>query len=251
MRVNWQQELEGCTLLEIRDIVRALPYADTPLNAQFVADRLNGTKAERQRRATRLLDGLLVSGLIEPQDSKAGSFILTDSGVSLRAAPGTKRFKRDRADRAIAKMLDQVAHINLDPLFLYDVGWVAVYGSYIADAPDLGDIDLAIELKGRWSLKGTDSDRERRLGAFVAKFPPPDHIDKSYIERLCWPETYIRRQLRVDPAIKIIDRSGLEAMGCAYRTIYPDTRDVPAKPDWSCQREEIILRQSVKEARQC
>ena len=240
MRVDWQQRLAGCTLLEIRNILRGLAYTDTPFTVEFLARRLEKTEEPSLaalEQAQRLADGLIVNGLAVINEDMR--FVLTDTGLSLRAATATKRFKRARADKAIAKMLGVAAEVNADPIFLYDVAWIAVYGSYITDEPDLGDIDLAIEFKGRW--KGTDANRETRLKAFVVEFPPPDHVEQSFIERLCWPETCIRRMLKVDRAIKLIDRSELEALGCPHRRIYPDVADIPAKDDWTFARNEILL----------
>jgi hypothetical protein len=246
MRINWQQQLEGCTLLELRDMLRRRPFTNTPITVAFLAKELiraGELRRTASQRAQRLLDGLLASKLIAPGGDKPGQFILTDTGVSLRAARAGKRLKRERADRAIDKLLNAIARINGDPVFLHDVAWVAVYGSYLGPEPDLGDIDVAIQLKGRWtpgrSGRGP-TDMERRRAAFEGKYPPPE----SFYEKrwwASWPETYVSRLLRVDPAVTIIERMELQLIGCPYRQIYPRVRDVAAKPDWSCDRQEIIL----------
>lgn len=231
-------------MLEIRDILLRLEYADTPLNAEFVAGRLDQGAATLKRstldHAERIVSGLRASGLVEPLASEPGWFVLTDTGMSLRAASATKRIKRDRADRAIAKLLAAVNEINKDPIFLHDIVWVAVFGSYLTDHPDLGDIDVAIEMRGRW-LDGSVT-RDALQKAFVAKHPPPASLRNRWVDALMWPDKYTKRLLRADRAIKIIERCELEGLGCAYRQIHPETAEFPAKPDWSCERNEIILR---------
>lgn len=244
MRINWQQQLEGCTLLQLRDLLRRLPYADSHLTPTFLAEQLvRGGEPRRKaaEAAQRLLKGFLASNLVEPANE--GDFKLTPTGQSLRAARAGKRLKRERADRAIDKLQDAIARINGDPTFLHDVAWVAVYGSYLGDERDLGDIDVAVELKGRWTpgrCGRGPTDMERRREAFESKYPPPE----SFYEKrwwASWPETYVNRLLRVDPALTLIERLELEQIGCPYQQIYPETRDVAAKSDWSCDRHEIIL----------
>ena len=85
-----------------------------------------------------------------------------------------------------------------------------------------------------------------RQEAFDAKFPPFEGVSRRFIDKLIWPDTYTERLLRVDPAMKIIDRSELEIMGCAHRHIYRETADIPAKPDWSCERQETILSERIR-----
>lgn len=238
--------------MQIRDVLRGLPYTDTSFGARFLEAGLSRIcdlpAKELALRAERLLAGLLASGIVTPDmaGKSRGHFVLTDSGVSIRAARATKRLKRARADIAIAKLLNTVAQINSNPIFLHDVSWVAVFGSYLSDEPDLGDIDVCVKLAARWKphlgLLGREkTDLDRRRETFEAKYPPPD----SFYQRRwwgSWPETYTRRFLRTDPAMVIVEPSALEGMGCPHRIIYPVTRDIAAQPGWLCERQEIVLR---------
>lgn len=241
MRIDWQQELEGYRLIEIRDALRGLPFTNSTFKHRFISEQFDGA---HKRLTQRILDGLIASGLVVPAEED-GEFQLTDTGISLRAAHATKRFKRDRADRAIVKLLQAARDINADPLFLHSVSAVVVYGSYITDAPDLGDIDIAVELKCRWTpgsrLGGKKTQRELMAEKFEKKYPPPaSFYDKGWWR--FWPEEYTRRLLRTDPAMKIIELQELELIGCPYRRIYPDIAEVPAKPDWSFNRQQVVLK---------
>ena len=252
MRVNWQQSLEGCSLLEIRNVFRAIGWADSAFTSEFIAKRLFGDKYGRVRRsdrdrAKRLTNGLLVSGLIELDEGaikpSIEQFILADRGKSLRAASAIKRFGRARADKAISNLLEVVRHINGNPLFLHDIEWVAVFGSYLDGALELGDIDVAIQRRARWEPgAGTDTDRTRRQKLFEKKYPPPESFYQKGIWRF-WPEAYLDRLLaRVDRGLAIIERSELEKLGCRHREIFPTVTDFAAKPDWRCDRDEILLK---------
>jgi len=153
-------------------------------------------------RAERVLGGLIANGLVEPdvERPKPSIFTTSELGRSLCAASATKRLPRARAEKALERLLEVVAEINSDPIFLHDVAWVAVFGSYLDRTPDLGDIDLSVKLKARWKPgRGDDTDRTRRAAKFEAKYPPP----ASYEKRLWgfWAEEYTTRLIRkADPA---------------------------------------------------
>jgi hypothetical protein len=194
-------------------------------------------------RARRLIDGLRASGLIELDTKKRSPerFVLTSTGISLRAARATKRLTRVRAETAVSKLLEVVAQINGDPIFLHDIAAVFLFGSYIGKDGDLGDIDVAVRLRARWRPGlGADSDRERRKAAFEATYLPPETFYERHWWR-SWPETYTKRLLKTDPAMVIIESTELENLGCPYRQIYPRTKNFRAKPGWSFERQEIIL----------
>jgi hypothetical protein len=94
--------------------------------------------------------------------------------MSLCAAAATKRFNRARAERAIPKLLEVVDRINSDPVFVNDVCWIAVYGSYLTGQPELGDIDIGYELRGRWipGTKGDESYKARKKAFETVHIPP-------------------------------------------------------------------------------
>jgi hypothetical protein len=248
VRVNWQQSLEGCSLLEIRNLLRSLRRGgDRSFSVPYLARFLGDTKHRSPTRdvidrARRLVGGLIASGLIElnPKSSRE-EYELTDAGRSLCAASKTKRFCRARAEAAISKLLAVARQVNADPIFLHDIQSIAVFGSYLDDTADLGDIDVAVKLAARWNpAKGDDTDRTQRAERFERKYPPPE----SFYEKCwwgSWAEIYTMRLLRVDPAIKLVEFISLESLGCPYRLIFPKTKGVAAKPGWRFERHEIIL----------
>lgn len=242
MRIDWKQQIEGYPLLQIRNALRKLHFTNTPFNSTFFAEHLTGGN---RVKAELVLDGLIRSKLAIHDQEYSGSYKLTDSGISLRAANATKRFKRERADRAVSKLLEIARTINADPIFLHDVEAIAIFGSYLTDQPDLGDVDAAYKLKGRWlmdpELPGRETtDLATRKERFERVYPPPDSFYDKWFWRL-WPETYTKRLLRTDPGIKLIELCELELIGCPYRQIFPEVKDFPAKPGWSFQREEIVI----------
>jgi hypothetical protein len=248
MRVDWSQSLEGVTVLQLRNILRRLSFVDTEFGATFIAEGLTRQKLASGRQAKavslKILAGLVTSGLAEPI-SNSRNFVLTDTGASLRAARATKRISRTRAERAVAKLVERAKAVNADPLYLHDIAELAVYGSYITDAPDLGDIDVSVRLKARWTpqsgLLREGTERELMVERFEAERPPPPSFHKKAWWR-SWPEAHLMRSLKTDSAMVIVYSHDLEEMGCAHRIIFPVTREVPAKPGWACDRREIVFR---------
>src|SRR5262249_54727539 len=60
-----------------------------------------------------------------------------------------RRIDRAKADALLRGALDRVATINADPAMRYWVTEVRVFGSYLTDTNDLGDLDLAVGYKRR------------------------------------------------------------------------------------------------------
>jgi len=115
------------------------------------------------------------------------------AGNALANATAGALLSRTNADRLLKEFLIRVAIVNDDPSWLYRVGKVVVFGSYLNSQKSVGDIDLAIRLDRRpefaegWPealLAKADAaaNRGRRFGGFL--------------DRLAWPEIEVRRYLR-------------------------------------------------------
>jgi hypothetical protein len=126
--------------------------------------------------------------------------------------------RRARADRIIEKIIAEAGAINADDRMLWRVSRVSVFGSYLTDKPMLGDLDIGLRLV--MQPGGVDADK----GAlFRAQFPPPEHIRRDWFGRLCWPETYVRRRLRVGRNISLHDQDEVETEGYEHRVMFDDT----------------------------
>ena len=124
VRVDWQQSIEGYSLLEIRNILRTLHTSDAPFGTEHFARMAGLAGRTASTNAQRLIDGLIASGIVRRDAYSRRSdepYILTDTGVSLRAANAKKRLTRARADKALAGLMKVVAEINASPIYLHDV----------------------------------------------------------------------------------------------------------------------------------
>lgn len=70
----------------------------------------------------------------------------TIKGRQLSLATAAKPISRANAEKKLSEFLERVKIIRDDPRFLYKVTRVAVFGSYLSDSKNPGDIDLAVGL---------------------------------------------------------------------------------------------------------
>ena len=66
----------------------------------------------------------------------------------MRAARSVPRLNRAKADKLLTDFLQSVEEVNAHPDLLHWVTEVRVFGSYLANSDDLGEIDLAIKRSG-------------------------------------------------------------------------------------------------------
>ena len=101
-------------------------------------------------------------GLIEPYVSPSGEIISPDwfqvSSLGLRLANVrlVPRIPRAKAEKIVADMLARARVINDTPELLFWISKITVFGSFITDAKDVGDIDLLVEIKAKKGEPGKD-----------------------------------------------------------------------------------------------
>ncbi|MGV7213935.1 hypothetical protein [Bradyrhizobium sp. UFLA05-112] len=173
-----------------------------------------------------LIEALLARDLIREDDRKSDGRIvyrITDKGHATGMKTLAPRMTRSTAEALLQKTLQRIAKINNDPELLHYVTEVRVFGSYLTDTDDLGDLDLAIKLE-----------RRRVKGEWVKACH--DLADKSgktlsFFQRLTYPETEIRRRIKNRlPRISLHETSELdENPEMGGRTVYtfaaPDRSD--------------------------
>ncbi len=67
-------------------------------------------------------------------------------GGALANALFSEPVSRQSAEKTLSKFLDRVREVNLNSRFLYRVRKVVLFGSFLSDAPFVGDLDLAVDL---------------------------------------------------------------------------------------------------------
>jgi hypothetical protein len=112
------------------------------------ATKILGIKTEQ---ATQLLERLEQGGFLErnpalPNSDDEQSWKRTVKGGALAIALFSTPVSRQSAEKTMSEFLDRVRQVNRNTRFLYGVRKVIVFGSFLGDAPFVGDLDLAVDL---------------------------------------------------------------------------------------------------------
>lgn len=101
---------------------------------------------------------------------------------------------RFKADELLAKLIERAKIINSAPdtQFTHTVNKLAVFGSYLTDKEKLGDLDIAVEIKGRWSR---DNAQEFREMLFKCEGINEDN-SRTFMGRLFFPERKLMKFLK-------------------------------------------------------
>jgi hypothetical protein len=141
--------------------------------------------------AKALIRALLDDGFIEtPEERESAYYQCTIKGNALRMADFVSRTNRAKADALLSGALKRVAEINERPDLLHWVTEVRVFGSYLTDSNDLGDIDLAIRVEPRVMSDTAWSKAFRKLVKNSGK------NFSTYIEQTMYPHLLVWRLIK-------------------------------------------------------
>jgi hypothetical protein len=100
----------------------------------------------------------------------------------------TKRFSRATAARFCTASIIRAAEVNAESALPTFVGEIKVFGSWLSEKPDLGDVDLAVGLQRRYQGKDFT-----RLNLLLAD---RDEFRGSWPRRLCYSDTLAYRRIK-------------------------------------------------------
>ena len=141
------------------------------------------------RPAQTFFDHLLAEGYIEFKGNEGHR--TTIKGQALKMTKLVSRMNRAKADALLKGVLERVAAINADPDMQHWVTEVRVFGSYLTDTDELGDLDIALGYEQRPIPEG-DEFREA-IEAFAAK-QGKEYL--SYTDLLYLPETVMLQRVK-------------------------------------------------------
>jgi predicted nucleotidyltransferase len=198
-------QMAGLLAKTVRDMLRRLNIYSL-MDTLFVVARCKVSTHKAKEVIKTLADGgyiefdhrgreLLNSdrpGVKKPRYREVDYYKLTDKGIELRNASAATKMPRAKADQIIVALLKRVEEANAMD-FAYRIPTVIVYGSYVRGEPFLSDVDIAVELEGKW-----DSDEERDLHekerikfAFAS-----GRTFSNFIDQLSWPKYEVQRYLK-------------------------------------------------------
>lgn len=101
------------------------------------------------REAKPIWDGMVADGWIIQRE---GRWVAADHIRTLASARIGKPLSRQKAEGLLAKLLKNAEELNKLPPDVYNIKWVtriAVFGSFLGENSELGDLDVAIEFDER------------------------------------------------------------------------------------------------------
>jgi hypothetical protein len=147
MQIVGRDRIGDVPILEVRDLLRRFPHV--------VRSDCFEKAGYSRRQAKRLVRALMTKGYLEagPDDQLK----MTPACKAFTRGSAARRVKRETAEAALDEVIDRVRQANCNEDFLMKIKTVVVYGSYLADAERLGDLDLAIELEPRYQPENFDT----------------------------------------------------------------------------------------------
>lgn len=137
-----QTQIGGQPVKVVRDLLRDLVVYEMSTFGDFPAKVITRCLP----KAKALLPALVKDGYVEPVDGEKNCYRLTTKGNALAQMRLVKRMKRAKAEALFNQTLDRIVQANADPKWLHWVTEVRVFGSYLTDSDDLGDLDLALDV---------------------------------------------------------------------------------------------------------
>jgi predicted nucleotidyltransferase len=219
MRVCTSDTLAGLPLIEIRDFLRQYPQGRR-ITIASIEDELGVPSARAELIAKALVAAGFIEPKIEPNERGSSSqYVVTKLGSRLCVARFVKRITRAKAELLVKQMLERIAEINARDELVFRVKRVRAFGSYASDVPEVGDVDLAVELERRYPDRDIIAQLLERADASGRRLG-------SYMDRLSYAELEVQRLLKGrSPYLAIEGGDCPEEFGVPSIQLFPDRQE--------------------------
>ena len=224
MRLDRHGIISGQPIKRVRDFLRRRLGDNRLVGRERIAEFF-GTKP---RATATLIQALLKRGLIEPSkyvDEDGVYYRLGEHGPRLRNALLLPPISRQRAEELLAAFLQRVVEVNADPDLITYVAGVRVFGSYLSDSAELGDIDLAVSYRKKLPGKEWVQASLRRAHESGRQFSNHgqmlDHGVREVVLRLKARQAYlhfVKDFEELETVSKVVFREEREPSPCRTRT---------------------------------
>lgn len=213
MRLDKDGTIAGQPIKRVRELVRRMGSAHwsyREIAEFFHIDDLKGHT---------LIDEMAVRGFLQESERRPGNssrfYECGPQGPRLGSARLLKAITRQKADVMIATFLQRVESVNARPELLERVCEVRVFGSYLEERDDLGDIDLAVRTE-RKEESGKDWVRESLRRADMSGRTFSTHLD-----RISYGHTEVMRLLKARSRyLSLHTMDDLEAIGAPSKILF-------------------------------
>ena len=221
MRIVANQSIAGYPALKMRDFLWKHQLTGITKEAIQTSLDLNPTDAGD------FLSNLVDQGLIKEGHRQNGHtlFDLTDCGVRLAYASAAKPIHRKTAEGILAEFMERVHAVNATPEYLYRVDGVILFGSFLSDVEQLGDVNVAVNLesKARGEVEFQEWSTARTHAARVKGRSFPTIFVQAY-----WPKKEVCLHLKARSiSLKLSDLSHVAALpNLSYRILLGDPEQI-------------------------
>jgi len=223
MRIVANQSIVGYPALKMRDFL--WKYQLTGITEETIQTSLDLNPIDASDFLSKLVD----QGLIKESHRHNGYtlFDLTDCGVRLANASAAKPIHRRTAERILSEFMERVHAVNATPEYLYRVDGVILFGSFLSDVEQLGDVNVAVDLQSKATGQAEFQEWSyvRRCAAEVKgrSFP-------TIVEQLYWPKTEVCLHLKARSiSLKLSDLSHVaELPNLSYQILLGDPEQIGA-----------------------
>jgi len=219
MKIRKTDVICGYPALLIRDLFKKL------LQTEWLPGAIEQILAPETAEATSLIEALLRNSYIEPSPID-GHYHLTTKGYALAHATAARPIRRKTAERVLEEFLARVEAVNRDPELLFSVGEVWVFGSYMRQGDELGDVDLAVEFVRRTSDRSRFEELHR---ARIARAKEAGRTFATVLDELHWPRYEVELLLKSRKrsiSLHDLDQHRVLLKEQPHRVLYADGRRV-------------------------
>jgi len=210
--VSSTDEICGLPVKRVRDACKKLG------DFEFSVEGLRKALKLKSSEHPKITDDLLKNNLIaRVQDSHASSdhYELTEQGRRLANAVLLKRINREKADELIKQLIARATEVNARAELTHWVQSLRVFGSYVSDRPDLGDIDVAVTLCPR------TPDGKPNIQASLDRAEASGKTFGNYLQQLFYGQHEVQQILKArSPFISIHSGEEIEELGVKFREIF-------------------------------
>jgi len=150
MRIDKSQIIGGYSIVELRKFFKKHDeYIDR--------NRIKRFFEISDKKVNEFINLLLTEEYLETVDKsnrKDELYRTTEKALRLASSSLLKPIKREKADQFLAALLERVDVVKEEDQYLLYVGYLGIFGSYITEQDELGDLDLIVELKRKEKFSG-------------------------------------------------------------------------------------------------
>ena len=221
MRIDPGDEVIGFPALVMRDLMRKKVFGRAA-----VVEILKVDEGEADRIIAALQSEDYICPFTRPARPPGADWQTTPKGSKLANASTLPAISYAEAAKILESFFAAVRTIAADERFFYEVSEVVLFGSFLAKAETVNDIDLIVHLRARnvFSRPYSEALKEKLAAAPVLKTPRDfaDHLRReplAFLERV---SPYVA--LHRSDTLKLIEDAdkicGVENPGTPHRTIF-------------------------------